>query len=213
MGKTHLVFQWPKLLWSHLCIDHMYFFARNRRILSKFSCFAMEGGHRPLQRLLRNGGGRRLQHGRLAVQAVVDNHTIDDSLCGEGWDVTERSMRGQGGVPSRGYLVTSMYKSSHSVSDAAPSGGPRTFGHGIIGCGGSMYLSWCTPHSGGARMREDECENDAIWARICCIFTFALPPHAQGKPAVGLGHFVGHRGTVACEKGAVSFDGHPDFFL
>ena len=27
MGKAHLVLQWPKLLWSHLWIDHMYFFA------------------------------------------------------------------------------------------------------------------------------------------------------------------------------------------
>ena len=38
MGKAHLVLQWPKLLWSHLWIDHMYFFARKWRILSKFSC-------------------------------------------------------------------------------------------------------------------------------------------------------------------------------
>ena len=28
MGKGHLVLQWPKLLWSHLWIHHMYFFAR-----------------------------------------------------------------------------------------------------------------------------------------------------------------------------------------
>ena len=60
-------------------------------------------------------------------------------------------------------------------------------------------------------MRENECENRAIFARICCIFTFAMPLQTQGKPAVGLGHFVGHRGTMACEKGAVSFHGHPDF--
>ena len=25
MGKAHLVLQWPKLVWSHLWIDHMYF--------------------------------------------------------------------------------------------------------------------------------------------------------------------------------------------
>ena len=43
MGKAHLVVQWPKVLWSHLWIDHMYFFSRKWRILSKFSCFAMEG--------------------------------------------------------------------------------------------------------------------------------------------------------------------------
>ena len=28
VGKAQLVLQWPKLPWSHLWIDHMYFFAR-----------------------------------------------------------------------------------------------------------------------------------------------------------------------------------------
>ena len=28
MGKAHLLLQWPKLLWSLLWMDHMYFFAR-----------------------------------------------------------------------------------------------------------------------------------------------------------------------------------------
>ena len=71
------------------------------------------------------------------------------------------------GVPAKGHVVTStMYKSSHSVSDAAASGGPRTCGHGTMGCGGSTYLSWCTPHGGGARVRENECENRAIFVRI-----------------------------------------------
>ena len=36
---------WPKMLWSHLWLDDMYFFARKWRILSKFSCFAMEGNY------------------------------------------------------------------------------------------------------------------------------------------------------------------------
>ena len=27
MRKAHLLLEWLKLLWSHLCIDHMYFFA------------------------------------------------------------------------------------------------------------------------------------------------------------------------------------------
>ena len=101
MGKAHLVLQWPKLLWSHLWIDHTFFFARKWRILSKFSCFAMEGNHRRLMRMLRNSGGLSLLRGRLGVQVVVDNHTIDDNLRGEGWDVTKRSMRGQGPVTMR----------------------------------------------------------------------------------------------------------------
>ena len=48
--------------------------------------------------MLRNSGGLSLLRGRLGVQVVVDNHTIDDSLCAEGWDITKRSMRGQGPV-------------------------------------------------------------------------------------------------------------------
>ena len=79
----------------------MSFFARKWRIFSKFSCFAMEGSHRRLKRMLRNSGGLSLLRGRLGVQVVVDNHTIDDSLRGEGWDVTKRSMRGKGPVTLR----------------------------------------------------------------------------------------------------------------
>ena len=96
MGKAHLLLEWPKLLWLHFWIDHMYFFARQWRSRYKFSCFAMEGSHRRLKRMLRNSGGLSLLHGRLGVQVVVDNHTIDNSLRAEGWDVTNRSMRGQG---------------------------------------------------------------------------------------------------------------------
>ena len=74
----------------------MYFFASQWGTLSKFSCFAMEGSHRRLKRMLRKSRGPSLMRGRLGVQAVVDNRTIDDSLRAEGWDVTKRSMCGQG---------------------------------------------------------------------------------------------------------------------
>ena len=76
----------------------MYFFASQWRNLSQFSCFTMEGSHRTLKRMLRNSGGLGLLRGRVGVQVVVDNHTMDDSLRAEGWDVTKRSMRGQGPV-------------------------------------------------------------------------------------------------------------------
>ena len=46
--------------------------------------------------MLRNSGGLSLLRGRQGVQFVLDNRTIDDSLRAEGWDVTKRSMRGQG---------------------------------------------------------------------------------------------------------------------
>ena len=77
-------------------IDHMYCFAKKWRILSKFSYFAMEGSHRRLKRMLRKSGGLSLLRGRLGVQVVVDNHTIDDSLWPHGWDATKRAQHGQG---------------------------------------------------------------------------------------------------------------------
>ena len=63
MGKAHLLLEWPKLLWSHLWIDHMCFFACQWRTLSKFSCFAMEGSHRWLKCMLHNSGGLSLAVG------------------------------------------------------------------------------------------------------------------------------------------------------
>ena len=48
--------------------------------------------------MLRNSGALSLLRGRLGVQVVVDNHTIDDSLHAQGWDVTKRSMCQQGSV-------------------------------------------------------------------------------------------------------------------
>ena len=45
--------------------------------------------------MLRNSGGLSLLRGRLGLQVVVDDHTIDDSLRRKRWDRTKRSMRGQ----------------------------------------------------------------------------------------------------------------------
>ena len=36
--------------------------------------------------MLRNSTGLSLLRGRLGVQLVVDNHTIDDILAAHGWD-------------------------------------------------------------------------------------------------------------------------------
>ena len=72
----------------------MYFFVHKWRIVSKVSWFAMEGSHRSPKRMLRNSGGLSLLRGHVGVQVVVDNHTIIDSLCREGWNVTKRSMCG-----------------------------------------------------------------------------------------------------------------------
>ena len=43
----------------------------------------------------RNNGGLSLLRGRLAVQWVVDNHTINNSLWSHGWDVTKRAQNRQ----------------------------------------------------------------------------------------------------------------------
>ena len=72
------------------------FFANKWRILSKFSCFAMEGSQQRLKRMLRRNRGLTLLRGRLGVQPVEDNHTIDDSLAVHGWDATKRAQNGQG---------------------------------------------------------------------------------------------------------------------
>ena len=96
MGTAHNELQWGNLLWTHLWIDHMYYFAKKWGILSKFSCFAMEGNQRRVKRMLRNSRGLSLLRGGLGVQVVVDNHTIEDSLWLHGWDVTKRAQHGQG---------------------------------------------------------------------------------------------------------------------
>ena len=73
MGTAPNELQCGKLMWTHLWIDHMYLFAKKWRILSKFSCFAMEGSYWRLKRMLRNSGSPSLLRGTLGVQVVVDN--------------------------------------------------------------------------------------------------------------------------------------------
>ena len=103
-------------------------------------------------------------------------------------------------------MTSPMYMSSHSGSESA-SGGPRTRGHATMACGGSGYLSWCTPRGGGKHVRENKCENRAIFAPTCCIYAFAMAARTKGKLAVGVGQFVGRRGTAVSQKGAFFFVG------
>ena len=96
-GAAHNELYFGKLLWTHLCIDHMFFFfAKKLRILSQFSRFAMEGSHR--RHMLGNSRGLSLLRGRLGVQVLVDNQTIDDSFAAHGWDATKRAQNGQGPI-------------------------------------------------------------------------------------------------------------------
>ena len=124
MGAAHNELQWGKLLWTHLWIDHMYYFTKKWRILSKFSCYAMEGSHRRLKRMLRNSGGLSLLRGRLGVQVVVDNHTIDDSLWLHGWDATKRAQHGQGPISVQTYASRT---SRRLITDMQP---PRLYSGG-----------------------------------------------------------------------------------
>ena len=40
--------------------------------------------------------------GKMGLQGVVDNHTVDDSLYGKGWDVGIRAQRGHMAGPKEG---------------------------------------------------------------------------------------------------------------
>ena len=41
-------------------------------------------------------------------------------------------------------------------------------------------------------MCQNHWQNGMIFARIRCIFAFAIAPQTQGRDAVGMGHLVGH---------------------
>ena len=87
---------------------HVFFFlAKNWSILSNFSCFAMEGIHQSLKHAWRHSRGLSRLRGRLGVQVVVDNHTIDDSLAAHGWDATlggKKAQHGQGTICVQRYV-------------------------------------------------------------------------------------------------------------
>ena len=68
-------------------IDHMYAYVAQWGTIAKFSFYALEGSHMRLKRLLRNSGGVSL----LRLQCVVDNHTLDDNVRKEGWEVESRA--------------------------------------------------------------------------------------------------------------------------
>ena len=109
--------------------------------------------------MLRNSGGLSLLRGRLGVQVAVVNHTIDDSLRREGWDVTKRSMPGQGPVTVR-HLVRRARKRALSDLNYVQvlsqcfrrrrkrrASDMQTWDHELWW----LYLRWCTPHGGGVR--------------------------------------------------------------
>ena len=54
-----------------------------------------------LKRLLRNSGGVSLLNNESGLQCVVDNHTLDDNLRKEGWEVESRVVTKQTGFQRR----------------------------------------------------------------------------------------------------------------
>ena len=82
-------------------IDHMYAYVARWGTIVKFSCFALECSHVRLKRLLRKSWGVSLLNDRSGLQCVVDNHTLDDNLRNEGWEVESRGVTKQRGFQRR----------------------------------------------------------------------------------------------------------------
>ena len=105
MGAAHNELQWGNFLWTHLWIDHMYFFfCKDLDNPVKMLLLCHGGSHRRLKRMLCNSGGLSLLWGRLGVQVVGDNHTIDDSLAAHTWDATKRARHGPGPISVQRYV-------------------------------------------------------------------------------------------------------------
>ena len=92
MGARHRALGWRRTLWTHMWIDHMFAYLSGWGTLARFNCFALEGRHVRLNRLLRNSGGVSHLHNKLRLQRVVDKHTLDHHLHKVGWEVTSRAL-------------------------------------------------------------------------------------------------------------------------
>ena len=75
----------------------MYAYVARWGCIAKFSC----SSHVRLKRLLRNSGGVNLLNDRSGLQCVVDNHTPDDKLRKESWEVESRALTKQRGFQRR----------------------------------------------------------------------------------------------------------------
>ena len=101
MGAWHLDLGWGKTLWTHMWVDHMYAYVARWGTIARLGCFALEGSHVRLKRLLRNSGGVSLLNDRSGLQCVVDNHTLDDNLRKGGWELQSRAVTKQKGFQRR----------------------------------------------------------------------------------------------------------------
>ena len=78
-------------------IDHIYVYVAHGETIARFSCFALDGNHVGLKRLLRKRWwcGLSLLNDEFGLQCVVNNHTLDDNLRREGWEVESRAVTKQ----------------------------------------------------------------------------------------------------------------------
>ena len=106
MGARHRDLGWSKFLWRHMWIGHMFAYLCRWGTLARFSCFALEGSHTQLKRLVRKSGGVSLRHYKSRLQGVVDSHTLHDHLRKEGWEVTSSALTKQRGY-QRGCMAWS----------------------------------------------------------------------------------------------------------
>ena len=79
-------------------IDHMYAYVARWGTIANFSCFALEGSHVRLKRMLRNSGGVSLLNDRSGLQCVMDNHALDDHVRKEGLEVLSGAVTKQRGL-------------------------------------------------------------------------------------------------------------------
>ena len=74
MGARHLDLGWGKTLWTHMWVDHMYAYVAGWGTIATFSCFALEGNHVRLKRLLKNSGGVSLLNERSGSLWWITTH-------------------------------------------------------------------------------------------------------------------------------------------
>ena len=100
---AHSELQLGKLMWTHLWIDHMYFFYKEVENLVKVLLRCHRGESLEAESHVAQQRGPKPPPGRLGVQVVVDNHTIDGSLAAHGWDATKRAKNRQGPISVQRY--------------------------------------------------------------------------------------------------------------
>ena len=105
MGTAHNELWWCKPLWTHLWIDHMFFFLCKEVENLVNLLLLYHGEESPeLKRMLPNSGHLSLLQGRLGVQVVVDKHIIDDSLAAHRCHATKMAQHGQGPISIQRYV-------------------------------------------------------------------------------------------------------------